>query len=97
MQFDALFTNNLYAEIGRHGIEMAEQLKQIIREKGLRFFLESPTNQQFVILENQQLARLQEQVAVGFWEKFDDSHTVVRFATSWSTTQADLDELRQIL
>jgi threonine aldolase len=40
---------------------------------------------------------LQEQVAVGFWEKFDDSHTVVRFATSWSTTQADLDELRQIL
>ena len=97
VQFDALFTNNLYAEIGRHGIEMAEQLKQIIREKGLRFFLESPTNQQFVILENQQLARLQEQVAVGFWEKFDDSHTVVRFATSWSTTQADLDELRQIL
>ncbi len=68
VQFDALFTNNLYAEIGRHGIEMAEQLKQIIREKGLRF-----------------------------WEKFDDSHTVVRFATSWSTTQADLDELRQIL
>ena len=51
----------------------------------------------FIILENFQMEKLKEQVAFGFWEKQDDDHTVVRFATSWSTTQADLDELRQIL
>ena len=84
-------------EIGRHGIEMAEQLKTILHEKKLPFYLESPTNQQFVILANDRLAELKKQVDCGFWEKYDDTHTVVRFATSWSTTAEDLAALRRLL
>ncbi|HFI0977854.1 TPA: low specificity L-threonine aldolase [Streptococcus suis] len=98
VQFDCLFTDDLYLELGRHAIAMAEQLKEILQEKGYRFYLKSPTNQQFVIVKNEELARLTEAgIAYGFWEKYDDSHSVIRFATSWSTSQEDLDELRKIL
>ncbi|HEM6219770.1 TPA: aminotransferase class I/II-fold pyridoxal phosphate-dependent enzyme [Streptococcus suis] len=98
VQFDCLFTDDLYLKLGRHAIAMAEQLKEILQEKGYRFYLKSPTNQQFVIVKNEELTRLTEAgIAYGFWEKYDDSHSVIRFATSWSTSQEDLDELRKIL
>ena len=77
--------------------QMAEELKKLFREKGFRFYLDSPTNQQFVILENDLMERLQEEVAFSFWEKYDEDHTVVRFATSWSTTKEDIEQLRELL
>lgn len=97
VQFDALFTDSLYWEIGRHGIEAAERLKEILRRHGLPTFRETPTNQQFVVLENEALARLREQVAVSYWSRADETHTVVRLATSWSTTEADLETLDRAL
>ena len=97
IQFDTLFTENLYFDISRHAIEMAEQLKRILKEKGCVFYLESPTNQQFIILEDGKLEKLKEHVLVSFWEKADDTHTVVRLATSWSTTKEDLEELEKRL
>lgn len=98
VQFDRLFTDDLYLELGCHAIAMAEQLTQILEDKGFQFYLKSPTNQQFVIVRNEELARLTEAgIAYGFWEKYDDSHSVIRFATSWSTSQEDMDELRKIL
>ncbi len=97
IQFDTLFTDNLYFDISRHAIDMAEQLKDIFREKGYPFYLESPTNQQFILIENERMERLREKVRFGFWERADENHTVVRFATSWSTTPEDLEQLRSIL
>lgn len=97
VQFDTLFTDNLYFDISRHAIEMAERMKRIFTEKGYEFYLKSPTNQQFIILENNEMERLQEKMAFSFWEKADETHTVVRFATSWSTTDEDLDMLEEIL
>ena len=97
VQFDALFTDNLYYKIGEHGILMADKLKNIFKTKGFRFYLESPTNQQFIILENSKMEELSKTIAFSFWEKYDENHTVVRFATSWSTTQQDLKELEKAL
>lgn len=97
VQFDTLFTDDLYFEISRYAIERAEELKAMFHELGMDFFLESPTNQQFVILENSQMQALQEKVRFGFWEKYDENHTVVRFATSWSTTEEDMTALREAL
>ena len=76
---------------------MAEKLKNIVKTKGFRFYLESPTNQQFIILENSKMEELSKTIAFSFWEKYDENHTVVRFATSWSTTQQDLEELEKAL
>lgn len=97
IQFDTLFTDDLYFEISRHAIEMAEELKALFKAAGLPFYLESPTNQQFVILENTQIEKLGEKAGFSFWEKYDADHTVVRFATSWSTAREDLEALEQAL
>lgn len=97
VQFDALFTDDLYFEISRHAIEMAERLKEIFVKYQIPFLIDSPTNQQFVILEDSMLKRLQESIAVSFWEKPDETHTVVRFATSWSTTEQELKILQNAL
>lgn len=97
IQFDTLFTDECYFKIAGHAIELAEQLKSMLTRKGYRFFLESPTNQQFVILENEHMKKLSEQVTFSFWEKYDEDHTVVRFATSWATSQQDIDALEEIL
>ena len=97
IQFDTLFTDGLYFEISRHAIDMAEQLKAVMHNKGIPFFLESPTNQQFVILSNTEIERLRPLVAFDFWEPYDAGHTVVRFATSWATQEAALAQLAEIL
>jgi threonine aldolase len=93
IQFDTLFTDSLYFNISRHAIEMAEKLKKGFAEKGYAFYLDSPTNQQFIILENRKMERLAEFASFGFWEAVDDTHTVVRFATSWATREEDIDLL----
>lgn len=97
IQFDTLFTDHLYEEIGAHAITLAEKLKRLFHEKGYRFFIDSPTNQQFIILENEKMKQLSEKVAFGFWENYDADHTVVRFATSWSTTEEDIEALSELL
>lgn len=97
VQFDTLFTDELYFRISAHAIGMAEKVKELFREKNKRFFIESPTNQQFIVLENEELTRLKEHVRFDIWEKFDDTHTVVRFATSWATGEEDVEALRQLI
>lgn len=97
VQFDALFTDDLYFNISRHAIDMAEELKKVLQEKGCRFFIDSPTNQQFVILEDEKLNSLKDKLKVSFWEKYDENHTVVRFATSWSTKPEDIEALKELL
>lgn len=98
VQFDRLFTDDLYLELGRHAIAMAEQLIEILEDKGFQFYLKSPTNQQFVIVKNEELPKLTEAgIAYSFWEKYDENHSIIRFATSWSTSQEDIDDLRKIL
>ena len=97
VQFDALFTDRLYFRIGQHAIDMAERMKEIFRAHGIPFFIQSPTNQQFVVLENGQMERLRGKLAFSFWEKKDDTHTVVRFATGWSTADSDLSALDEAL
>lgn len=97
IQFDTLFTDDLYFHISKHAIDMAELLKKCFKEKEYPFYLESPTNQQFIILENKQMENLKKHVIFSFWEKADENHTIVRFVTSWSTTVHDMERLREIL
>lgn len=97
IQFDTLFTDDLYFRISRHAIDMAERMKELFVSGGYKLFIDSPTNQQFVILEDSQMEKLREKVAFSFWERIDENHTVVRFATSWSTTEADLQYLEEVI
>lgn len=97
IQFDVLFTDDLYIKISKHAIDMADMLKKALEEKGYRFYIKSPTNQIFIILGDQQLEGLKKNVAFSFWEKYDETHTIIRLATSWATEKAAVDTLISIL
>ncbi len=96
-QFDALFTDGLYWEIGRHAIDMALRMKKIFTDRGYPLFFDSPTNQQFFILTNEQIERLRKDVAFSLWERLDENRAAVRFCTSWSTTEEQLNALEKLL
>ena len=97
VQFDTLFTDRLYFEISRHAIDMAMRLKDLFRNKGYELFLDSPTNQQFILLDQATMDVLSPQVAFEIWEHRPDGRTVVRFATSWATTPEQLAALEEML
>ena len=97
VQFDTLFTDNLYGRIARNAIDRAQEMIAVLKEKGIPFFLESPTNQQFVILENGYMEQLAQEVGFDIWQPYDTTHTVVRFATSWATTPESIAQLRALL
>ena len=97
LQFGTLFTDDLYQTISRNAIATANALKQGLAAKGYRFFLDSPTNQIFIVFSNEQLAELEGKAKFGFWEKFDDTHTVMRIATSWATRMEEIDGLLALL
>ena len=97
IQFDTLFTDNLYFKISEHAITMAEKLKKIFKEKGFKFLMDSPTNQIFLIMDNKLIKKLQKKIAFRFWSKYDDKHSVMRFVTSWSTNEEDIEKLKKEL
>lgn len=72
-------------------------MKDGLKEKGYAFYLDSPTNQQFVVLENEKMKELKKKVSFSFWQTVDESHTVVRFATSWATRMEEIEDLLELL
>lgn len=96
VQFDALFTDGLYLNIARHAIDKAMQMRTIFQNAGLTI-KDSPTNQQFVVLSNQQMEQLSKQILFETWEPVDKTHTLCRFVTSWATTDEDLQQLKTAL
>ncbi len=97
VQFDTLFTDDLYFTISRHAVEMADRMRNNFREKGYEFFIETKTNQIFVVLENSKMEELKKHVSFEFWERKDEAHTVVRFASSWATKEEDVNKLNELL
>ena len=97
LQFDTLFTDDLYFKVGRNAIDAANRIRNALMEKGYEFAFETPTNQIFIVLDGEKLAALSEKVEMGFWEKLDDNRTVMRIATSWATQKEDVDKLIECL
>ena len=97
VQFDALFTDDLYLQIGKHAIKMADKIRAKIEEKAIPFAINSPTNQIFVLLEKSEVERIGKQVELTHWDDTDSAHSIMRICTSWSTDEADVDRLLKIL
>ena len=97
VQFDTLFTDGLYFEISRHAIDMAMKMRRMFEEKGYRFWLDSPTNQQFIIMGNDDVERLSKDIIFTHWGMADENHTICRFVTSWATTDEELALLGSLL
>ncbi|MCR5302822.1 MAG: low specificity L-threonine aldolase [Lachnospiraceae bacterium] len=93
VQFDTLFTDGLYDRIGQTAVYAADRIRKALRDKGYTLAVDSPTNQIFVILDNEKAESLADKVELAFWERTDDSHVIMRIATSWATSPEDVDRL----
>lgn len=93
IQFGTLFTDDLYIKIARNAIDLAMKLKKGFADKGYKLFLDSPTNQQFFVLPNDVMDRLYKTSSFEIWGTRGETHTTVRFVTSWATTEEDVDAL----
>lgn len=93
IQFETLFTDGLYFRIARHAVSQALRIKQVLQAKGFHMLVDSPTNQQFVILPNEVLDRLSQRFVLSPWEPMEDNRTAVRICTSWATRDENVDAL----
>lgn len=98
VQFEALFSKagneTLYMTIGRHAVQLAMQLRRLFVERlGYRPFIDSPTNQQFYVIPNEDLKLLRRHIGFEVWCPVDEGHTACRFVTSWATTAREIEEL----
>lgn len=93
IQFLTLFTDNLYLDIARHAVEQAARLKRAFIERGYELYFDSPTNQVFVTLNDEQEKRLRAATTFTEWERLPDDRLVVRLATSWGTRPEDITAL----
>ena len=97
LQFETLFTDNLYLNIGGHAVALAQQLREAFVSRGYECFVDSPTNQQFFRLPNALVDKLKPQVGFELWGPRGSEFSDVRFVTSWATTQNDIDRLVELL
>lgn len=97
VQFEALFENNLYEEIGLQTVEKALRIRNLFSSKGYKIVVDSTTNQQFIRLPNQIIDKLKENISFELWGPRGKTETVVRFVTGWATSITDIDTLASIL
>lgn len=90
IQFLELFRDGLYFEIAKHAIDMAMILKEGLKEKGYSFFMDSVTNQQFIMIEDEKLEKIREKYGVTYQQRYDETHSVIRLCTSWATTEENV-------
>jgi threonine aldolase len=93
IQFETLFTDNLYFEMAAHADRLAERIHEAFAAKGIPFHVDSPTNQQFPILTDAQREVLDRDFVSDFWVRLDDNHCCVRYCTSWATREEAVDLL----
>ena len=97
LQFGAMFRNGLYEQLGSHATRLALRLREIFRAAGYEIVIESPTNQQFVRLPNEVIDKLRESASFDYWGPRGEKQSVVRFVTSWATTEDDIDKLERLV
>lgn len=93
IQFDELFENDLYLELGRHANRLALKIKRAFVEKGYELYEDCYANQQFFLVTEKELARISEKVIVDDWGPVAEGKHVIRVATSWATTEEAVDLL----
>ena len=92
IQFDALMQDGLYFKIARHAVEQAMRLRDAFIARGYQMYSNSPTNQQFVLLDKDTIQRLEKDFVFEQWFPVGDKMNC-RFVTSWATRPEDVDTL----
>lgn len=97
LQFGVLFRDGLYERIGEKAVEHAITIRESFRKAGYEVVIESPTNQQFVRLPNEVIDRLRQDMSFDYWGSRGAKESIVRFVTSWATTDEDITRLKELV
>lgn len=97
LQFDTLFTDDLYFKISANAIELADRLKEVFVKKGYSLSTDSPTNQQFIVMPDDKIEELRQKVRFEVWGPAGDKSSIVRFVTSWATKAEYIEKLEEYL
>ena len=97
LQFLALFENDLYFEIANHANRLAGLIKEACITKGFDFLAVADTNQQFPILPDKMIKKLDRKYGYSYWKRIDEGHSAIRFCTSWATKEQDVMALIKYL
>ena len=92
VQYDCLFTDDLFFRLAKHENEIAEYLVQELKKLNIRFFMDSPTNQQFIYLKNEVIEQLKKKYEFEMWE-IGEEESVIRLVTSFMSKASDVDSL----
>ena len=92
IQFAELFQNQLYFKIGQEANSMAQLLKEGLSTLNFPFLVDSDTNQLFPIFPNSLIDYLHQRFTFLVWDTYDESHSIIRLITSFSTTRQDIYE-----
>lgn len=92
IQFLTLFTDNLYYQLAQHANDMAALIRQACTRAGLPFLCDSPTNQQFPIVPNTLLKKLEQLYAFAHIQPVEKDKTAIRICTSWATCVEDVQQ-----
>lgn len=93
IQFTALFSDDLYFRLAEHAVKTAAEIKNALKNNGIEFLFDSPTNQIFPVFPDEIYEKLSKKFSFAFWEKVDEERTAVRICTSWATKESDVAEL----
>lgn len=93
IQFLALFEDGLYFKLSKHADEMAQIIRQACAECGFEFLYDSPTNQQFPIMPDDLIKRLEELYVFSHTKRLDHRRSAIRICTSWATRREDVEQL----
>ena len=92
IQFQALLEDGLYFDLARHANQLALRLRDGIAALGYPFPVDSPSNQQFPVLPNAAVQKLQE---LGYEFEIDHvvdaDHTCIRLVTCWATPESAME------
>lgn len=97
LQFCVLLKDDLYLKLCSHANAMAQRLSQGLIEQGFELYVKVQSNQVFAILPQSVIDYLQAYVDFYQWQQLDDERSVVRFVTSWATTEAQIEQLIEVL
>lgn len=93
LQFAVLFEDGLYLNSTKAAVEYALRIKAAFHSVGIPSFIDSSTNQQFVVVTKQQMDKLAKRHIFEYDHQTDDTHHCIRFCTSWSTRDEDVGVL----
>ena len=93
IQFAALFEDGLYMDAARGAVLKAARIRKALEDKHFEFLVDSPTNQIFPILTNEQVEKMDKYFGFEIWKRLPDGRTAVRFCTSWATPEANVTRL----